>query len=450
MVKRSKLPTSRLVASVSKDFAPKTVKCITSMKQGIQSSGVPGDVFAFLVTTAALEIVRRLSKNKCPFVWRGLQLLQALCYPPFKWLQKWAICKDLISNMQKLSRPMLFLSISTVFSDEFSCGPEESDYFNTSQAQPGSQSDTLSNSQNPSTSQISGTHASDRWLVELMTELNKEGITVPERLGIDELRRFYSSVNGDFSRFLSSVKRTISWRQTYTILSPEELQAWSRVIFWHGCDVNLRHCLIIRLGLACSKLRSDDRPLLVKAVVSQIEHGIMNLVDADHPQITVLMDCEGLSPFGFPVHMMRSCAMLLQDHYPNRLGCLMIVRLPQIARVVTQTLFQVLKPATRKKLRTIGRNYKDILAEFLQSAPSFLGGSCRCSKCSILDDLQVANEEISGSPGCDIAEIACADNALAADSRLGDGKDCHLVKKKLIVAFISLLIILILGKCIRI
>lgn len=55
----------------------------------------------------------------------------------------------------------------------------------------------------------------------------------------------------------------------------------------------------------------------------------------------VLMDCHGLSPFGFPIHTMRSCAALLQDHYPNRLGCLMIIRLPQLARVVTQTLFQV-------------------------------------------------------------------------------------------------------------
>ncbi|KAG9159136.1 hypothetical protein Leryth_024255 [Lithospermum erythrorhizon] len=81
--------------------------------------------------------------------------------------------------------------------------------------------------------------------------------------------------------------------------------------------------------------------LLVKAIVSQIEHGIVNLNESDHPQISVLMDCDGLSPFGFPVHMMRSCAMLLQDHYPNRLGCLAIIRLPQIARVVTQTLFQV-------------------------------------------------------------------------------------------------------------
>ncbi|GFS29358.1 SEC14 cytosolic factor family protein [Actinidia rufa] len=37
-------------------------------------------------------------------------------------------------------------------------------------------------------------------------------------------------------------------------------------------------------------------------------------------KITVLMDCEVFSPFRFPMQMMRSCAMLLQDHYPNYLG----------------------------------------------------------------------------------------------------------------------------------
>lgn len=66
----------------------------------------------------------------------------------------------------------------------------------------------------------------------------------------------------------------------------------------------------------------------------------MNLVDKEHPQITVLMDCKGLSPFGFPMNTMRSCATLLQDHYPRRLGCLTVIRLPAVARVITQTLFQ--------------------------------------------------------------------------------------------------------------
>lgn len=72
-----------------------------------------------------------------------------------------------------------------------------------------------------------------------------------------------------------------------------------------------------------------------------MEYGILHLVKAEDPLVTVLMDCEGLSPFGFPLHSMRSCAILLQDHYPNRLAALYVVRLPSIARVIARTLFQV-------------------------------------------------------------------------------------------------------------
>lgn len=124
----------------------------------------------------------------------------------------------------------------------------------------------------------------------------------------------------------------------------------------------------------------------VDSSVSQIEHGVMNLVDKKHPQITVLMDCQGLSPFGFPMQMMRSCAILLQDHYPRRLGCLAIIRLPAVARVITQTLFQVLKPATRQKLMILGDNYEEVLTELLHTLPLFLGGTCSCSNCSVFSE----------------------------------------------------------------
>ncbi|MFS8019832.1 putative CRAL-TRIO lipid binding domain-containing protein [Helianthus anomalus] len=53
------------------------------------------------------------------------------------------------------------------------------------------------------------------------------------------------------------------------------------------------------------------------------------------------MDCDGLSSFGIPVKTLRSCVVLLKNHYPERLRCLLVVRLPSVARVITQTLFQV-------------------------------------------------------------------------------------------------------------
>ncbi|CAN4105939.1 unnamed protein product [Withania somnifera] len=284
IISKEKLPKICLVASATKHFSAKTLRCIIKVKQIVQTSGAAGDV-----------VFRRLSKVRCPFIWHGLQALHVLCYPPLKWIQNWAPLKPLVRQLPKLSRPRLLLYIATVFSNEPSSTVETS---------------------------------------VIKSEKRK-------KLNDDELHQFYAATNGDFARLLSSVKKTIKWRQSYTFLSPEELEAWSPFIFWHGHDANQLPCLFIRLGPACSKLRSTGRSLLIKAVVSQIEHGILRLVNVEHPQI-VLMDCEGLSPLGFPIHMMRCCAMLLQDHYPNRLS----------------------------------------FYNHLDSIPPFLGGNCSCSKCS--------------------------------------------------------------------
>ena len=88
-------------------------------------------------------------------------------------------------------------------------------------------------------------------------------------------------------------------------------------------------------------LRKIEMPVIA---VSQVEHGIVELVDSENPenpQITVLVDCEGLTPFRVPMQMMRYCSSLLQDHFPNRLGCLFIIRLPPVVRLLAQTFIQV-------------------------------------------------------------------------------------------------------------
>lgn len=86
------------------------------------------------------------------------------------------------------------------------------------------------------------------------------------RINEDELHIFYTAANGDFTSFLSSVKKTIRWRETFRMLSAEELEVWSNLVFWHGTDVKQRPCLVVRLGLACVSLPSNDRPRFAQAV----------------------------------------------------------------------------------------------------------------------------------------------------------------------------------------
>ncbi|KAL6536361.1 hypothetical protein OROGR_012933 [Orobanche gracilis] len=117
----------------------------------------------------------------------------------------------------------------------------------------------------------------------------------------------------------------------------------------------------------------------------RVEHGVLHLLAAENPQITVLMDCQGLSSLRFPMQTMRYCCNILQDHFPNTLGCLIVIRLPSVVRVLAQTFIQVLKPTTKQKLRIEGQMYGKVLSECFQILPSYLGGSCTCTRCLKLD-----------------------------------------------------------------
>lgn len=345
------------------------------------------DMALFLLKVGALEIVRRLSKHRCPFIWSSLQTLQVFCYPPLKWLQRWDPFRNLIKGMQMLSRPLLVISIATTFSNQPEENNLESDDIENSDGndfhgvqESHTELPPIESTNDVSVDGESQSHqSSTNWLLDLYKELDNQGLHLPERINEDELYRFHLAANGDFPSFLTSVKKSIQWRKTYKILSQEELETWSNMVFWHGIDIKNRPCLIVRL-VACIHLPPNERPRFAQAIISQVEHGVLNLVNSENPEVTVLVDCEGLS-VRFPMQLLRSCSVTLQENYPNRLGCLFVIRLPPVARVITQTFIQVLKPGTRQKLKIVGRMYKNALAEYLETFPSYLGGECGCCRC---------------------------------------------------------------------
>ncbi|BBH04824.1 SEC14 cytosolic factor family protein / phosphoglyceride transfer family protein, partial [Prunus dulcis] len=247
---------------------------ITSLRIG---NGAASQVALFLLKMAALETVRRFSRAKCPWAWRGFQALQFLCYPPFKWFQRFAPFKALVNGMQVVSKPLLVLSIATAFSDEAEPFNRTSDGINNSDACSEVDSEVSSECINVSTldtripDEFPQNVQPEMWLTQLHKELETQGITLPERIDEEELRR----------------------------------------------------------SLRC---------------VSQVEHGVFHLLDANNAQITVV--------------------------------------LPPVLRVIAQTFIQVLKPYTREKLRIEGEMYRKILSEYLETLPSYLGGKCMCKICS--------------------------------------------------------------------
>ncbi|XP_051129935.1 phosphatidylinositol/phosphatidylcholine transfer protein SFH9 [Andrographis paniculata] len=418
-----------MASSANKKNVPKSLSSSSGLKSFVNRSqplrpttshkweigkGAGSQVASFLIKTIALESIRRFSRSKCPLLWSGLQGLQVLCYPPLNWLQCWKPFGFLIKRMQLISRPLLVLSVVDALSDHSDCSKLPSNHTENSPSDDEPQLGSLSPSSslilhpNPSTvnDHPEGLLSID-WLDQLHKELEIQGISLPERLNREELQRFYGAANGDMSNFLSSVKKTISWRETYRILSEEELEIWSNVVFWHGLDVKHRPCLIIRLGMGC-RLPSCNRPQFVQAIVSQVEYGVLHLVSGENPQITVLVDCHGVSPLRFPMQSLRYCCNIFQDHFPNVLGCLIIIRLPSVVRVIAQTFIQVLKPTTKRKLRIEGVTYKKFLSEFFQAVPSYLGGQCTCTGCTKLiitgiQDPILQKQTSTQDPGSDIA-----------------------------------------------
>ncbi|CAH8371339.1 unnamed protein product [Eruca vesicaria subsp. sativa] len=195
------------------------------------------------------------------------------CSEILKCIQRWAPFKDLIKAMQvMLSRPLLVLTIAEALTDQSEV-KQEAPGGTASHASAESESDPQT-SQSPSDIRIEDeapdSVTSQDWLTQLYKELEKQRLSLPES--------------------------------------------------------NQRPCLIVRLGLAFLKLPSHERPCFAHAIISQVEHGLLHLLNPENSELTVLVDCEGLSPLRIPMQMLRSCSSVLQDHFPNRLGCLFIIR----------------------------------------------------------------------------------------------------------------------------
>lgn len=86
------------------------------------------------------------------------------------------------------------------------------------------------------------------------------------RMDDDEVERFGVAANGDMSKFVATMKKTVQWRENYHFLPESDLQTWSHLIFWHLHDAQGRPILVIRLGAAYSSIAPSDRPRFAQAV----------------------------------------------------------------------------------------------------------------------------------------------------------------------------------------
>ena len=107
-------PKRSLVAAIPRAVHQTIGKHVSFSRNG---SGTVQNAAVFLLKVAVLEIVRRVSKAKCPHLWNTLQALQCFCYPPLKWIRRWAPFKDFIKAMQVYNWSPPFLSTIYSFYD---------------------------------------------------------------------------------------------------------------------------------------------------------------------------------------------------------------------------------------------------------------------------------------------------------------------------------------------
>lgn len=427
------------LVSFGNTLAKSAVEPILSLKDLRITRQSGNKLLVFLLKVGALELIRRGSMAHCPQLWWGIQGLSLLQVPPFVFLQQWAPFRYLVHGAQVFSRPIIFLSLATTITDKLDelrgveeCAARE---VQTACKEEPSTSSTGGPSLAICPANVERQHVAAQRreyeaenLLLLKEDLERARITLPERINDDELERFLVANNGNVQRCVLLIKRTVRWRNSFYFFPPEELESWSPLVFWHGYDVQMRPSLVIRIGWAYTILKTHERPRFTQAILSHIEYGVTNLLCEEDPRITVIIDCEGMPALGFPVHMFKSCCILVQENYPTRLAALFLVNLPPVVRVIAQaiiqdenaeeaqsqndgeayskifSLIQILKPTTKKKIHVEGDQYTRALTAHYggsSSIPCFLGGSCTCSNCqkaaSTKDStsLQVVNREQS-------------------------------------------------------
>eukprot|EP00250_Pteridium_aquilinum_P013729 c21536_g1_i1 orf=76-1539(-) len=394
-VSLSKRRSLAMVTSFRNAVVTTAVQPIVSLKSVRVNKELGGKLLAFAVKVAALEIIRRYTHIRCPPIWACIQSLPLLELPPFSWLRRWGPLNYLLIGSQGFSKPIMILSLANTISDKL-------DELRTTEEPATRGIETFNDETSVADSEAIGPlalvatntereqgtlqdygHVSDD-LALLKRELEKSGVSLPERIGDDDLERFLLAANNNVKRCAVLVKRNVRWRETFYFFPQYELEKWSSLVFWHGYDVQMRPSLVVRIGWAYSILKADERPRFAQAVLSQVEYGVTHLLQEEDPRITVVIDCEGTPALGFPINMLKSCSARVQENYPTRLAALFVVNLPPVVRVIAQTIIQVLKPATRRKVFVEGDQYIALAEHYgsPDSMPIFLGGSCSCSYCN--------------------------------------------------------------------
>ncbi|XP_036266548.1 SEC14-like protein 5 [Pipistrellus kuhlii] len=193
--------------------------------------------------------------------------------------------------------------------------------------------------------------------------------------------------------------QSLSWRKQHQV--DLLLQTWHPPALleefyaggWHYQDIDGRPLYILRLGHMDTKglMKAVGEEALLQHVLSVNEEG-QKRCEGNTRQFgrpisswTCLVDLEGLNMRHLwrpGVKALLRMIEVVEDHYPETLGRLLIVRAPRVFPVLWTLISPFINENTRQKfLIYSGSNYPGGLVDYLDKdvIPDFLGGECLCN-----------------------------------------------------------------------
>ncbi|MED6134410.1 hypothetical protein PIB30_036747 [Stylosanthes scabra] len=160
-----------------------------------------------------------------------------------------------------------------------------------------------------------------------------------------------------------------------------------------------RTVLIMRPGMHQNKASPEDD---MRHLVYLLENAILRLPEGQE-QTTWLLDFDGFSlSTNIPIKTSRDIIYVLQNHYPERLGVVILYNPPRIFEVFFKAVRYFIDPKTTQKLKFVYPNNKESV-EFMNSLfdvenlPSEFGGKATLkydheefSRLMVEDDLKTA------------------------------------------------------------
>ncbi|MED6134411.1 hypothetical protein PIB30_036747 [Stylosanthes scabra] len=218
------------------------------------------------------------------------------------------------------------------------------------------------------------------------------------------LRRYLEARNWDLDKSKKMLLDSLNWRSSF---KPEEIR-WSDVahvgetgkVFRANLHDRLgRTVLIMRPGMHQNKASPEDD---MRHLVYLLENAILRLPEGQE-QTTWLLDFDGFSlSTNIPIKTSRDIIYVLQNHYPERLGVVILYNPPRIFEVFFKAVRYFIDPKTTQKLKFVYPNNKESV-EFMNSLfdvenlPSEFGGKATLkydheefSRLMVEDDLKTA------------------------------------------------------------